>query len=176
MRYKYFLEDGLDEIEEDHFDKDKFNIFLSELTVLNQDYGYSVYLYGSYLDYIINRKPYTDINFLITNKNVLEIDKLKIFLTSFHHICKKHNIIYNLGYAISLRDSHINTNSKVMSIFNTPSTDVLSLYLYIVSGDWCTGTGLAMGETGLFKRKLSSNLPEVTREGRKSFPPPIKIV
>lgn len=181
MRYQYTLCDGvIDEIVEDHLDSQKFNRFINSLTKLNEGYQYSVYLYGSYLDYIINREPYSEISFIITNQQVLVIDELTLFLKNFHRICKKHNIIYRICYAVSLDNDHINKDSSSVSLFTIPETRIISYHSQIIPDAFNLKPLTPMSNTTLFEGVMDANMVNSVigglKKNRKTFPVPIKIL
>ena len=179
MKYKYYLSDGIDEISENRIDSTKFNNFLLELEKINLFYGYSVYIYGSYLNYLINRDAYYDINFLVLGKQMLEISELTEFLTKFHQLCKSIGMIYHLTYCSNITDSEINRNSEKVSVFNVEKTNILTLYKSIEVDSWNCEPFESLSNSKLYKgvmdENMINNILSNLRKHRKTFPAPIKI-
>lgn len=180
MRYQYILADQIDTIEENHLSAKKFNAFVEELKDINVGYEYSIFLYGEYLDFLINRNNYTTINFFITNKKIVELEKLYNFLNDFHQLCKKYNIIYNMFYGVNLIDENINKNSSNFGIFNILKTKYITLYKNIIPNAWSDNDLTNIVNSKLFEGVIDSGMMKKISgfkgQTRKTFPTPIKIV
>lgn len=132
MRYKYYLKNSVDTIDGEVLLKRNFDEFLIELKTLNEPYGYEIYLVGSYIDYLIKKEPYNDIDFIILAKKLIEIDALSEFFEGFHVLCKKYNIIYDMMYSMDITEDTVNTNNRVSAMLSSGSSKMIRFFEYKV--------------------------------------------
>ena len=64
----------------------------------------------------------------ITSEKILELNDLTQFFKSFHDICKKYNVGYNLMYSTDKNEGDFDLDVYNGSIFNTGSSKVIRLY------------------------------------------------
>ena len=65
MKYIYNFKDKTDIIDSGILRRDSYGLFTSEIIELNKQFNYSVYLFGSYIGYLINGDKYNDIDFIL---------------------------------------------------------------------------------------------------------------
>mgnify|MGYP003847294631 FL=1 len=128
MKYIYNFKDKTDIIDSGILRRDSYGLFTSEIIELNKQFNYSVYLFGSYIGYLINGDKYNDIDFILTSEKILELNELIQFFKSFHDICKKYNVGYNLMYSTDKNEGDFDLDVYNGSIFNTGSSKVIRLY------------------------------------------------
>jgi hypothetical protein len=177
MGHKYYLKNSIDYINNEPLMRGSYNSFVNEIKELNKSYNYSIYLFGSYISYLIERKKYNDINFIILSEKILEIDELTIFFTEFHKICKKYNVVYNLMYSTDKKAEDFDTNIYTYRLFNTDSR-VIRLYERIEGHNYWSSTFKPMVGTDLFEGILgpiTGNKPIEQMQMGVKFHYPIKI-
>lgn len=128
MIYKYYFKNSIDCIEREVLRRESYNNFINEVKELNQQYNYSIYIFGSFLGYLIEKTEYNDIDFIIMSQKILEVNELTQFFISFHELCKKYNIGYNLMYTTDKNSDDFNDNIYSGTIFKTGSSRVIRLY------------------------------------------------
>lgn len=179
MKAKYYLKNSIDYINKELLRRGSYDIFINEIKELNKSYNYSIYLYGSYIGYLIEQKPYNDINFIILSEKILEVNELTDFFNEFHKICKKNNVVYNLMYSADKKKEDFDNNIFSYALFNTGDSRVISLYERIESGNTTTSSFTPLVSTDLFEGTITSN--EITTKIIKKmqmgtkFHYPIKI-
>jgi hypothetical protein len=128
MQYKYYLKNSVDYIDNEILRRESYNSFIGELKELNKQYNYSIYIFGSYIGFLIEKSEYNDIDFIIMSEKILEINDLTQFFISFHEMCKKYNIGYNLMYSTDKKSEDFDNNLYSGSLFKTGSSRVIRLY------------------------------------------------
>lgn len=128
MRYTYYLKNSVDLIDNEILTRESYGRFVSEVKELNKQYGYSIYLFGSYIGFLIEKHEYSDIDFIILSEKILEINDLTEFFVKFHEICKKYNIGYNLMYSMDKKSDDFDSNLYSGSLFKTGSSRIIRLY------------------------------------------------
>ena len=177
MRHKYHFIDSVDEIENETLKRDSYYRFISEVIELNKEYNYSIYLFGSYIGYLIEKIPYNDIDFIITSEKILDTNELTKFFKLFHKICKKYNIGYNLMYSVDKKPEDFDTDLYSGYIFKGGFGKLIRLYEKIDTGKPnissftpLPGTELFEGTPSIIREKLIKKM----QMGVK-FYTPIKI-
>ena len=178
MRYKYYLKNSVDYIDNELLRRSSYNLFINEIKELNKSYNYSIYLFGSYISYLIEQKEYNDIDFIILSKKILEIDELTIFFTEFHKICKKYNVAYNLMYSTDKNVEDFDSNIYSYRLFKTGDSRIITLYERIEKQNYKSGLFKPMASTDLFEGIIGPMRNNKQIEGMqmgKKFHYPIKI-
>ena len=130
MRFTYNFIDNIDYINSEKLTIQSFKSLNDEIKKLNEKYGYDIYIYGSYLSYLINKTQYNDINFIaLLNEKMINLDELTDFMKSFHQLAKKYKIGYDLKFSLDLSSDMINTNKRKNTLFNG-KISIISLYEY----------------------------------------------
>jgi hypothetical protein len=130
MRFTYNFIDNIDYINSEKLNIQSFKSLNDEIKKLNEKYGYDIYIYGSYLSYLINKTQYNDINFIaLLNEKMINLDDLTEFMKSFHQLAKKYKIGYDLKFSLDLSSDMINTNKRKNTLFNG-EISIISLYEY----------------------------------------------
>lgn len=161
--------------------KQKFELFVDDLEIINKRFNYSIYLYGSYISYLQHRTTHRDINFLILGEKIIEIKMLVNFLSLFHTLAKQYNIIYDISYGVNLNIKNLDFSGKR---FNIIRGDIQLLYPYknmIMDGQVKFKTDLLrFGKSQLFHHFINAGVvtPKVVNNSinRTKFPIPIKII
>ena len=179
MRNYYYFKDSVDYIDKDILRKESYQNFINELTELNQKYKYSIYLFGSYIDYLIERKEYNDIDFIILSQKLMEIDELTEFFKKFHQLCKKYNIVYNMMYSTDKNKEDFNDIDQYSCyVFKTGESRVIRLYQKIENKEYKSMPFLPLPNSDLFEGILNSGVSQKAidkmQKGVK-FNYPIKI-
>lgn len=178
MRYKYYLKNSVDYIDNELLRRSSYNIFINEIKELNKNYNYSIYIFGSYIRYLIEQKKYNDIDFIILSEKILEIDELTIFFNEFHKICKKYNVVYNLMYSTDKKVEDFDNNIYSYRLFNTGDSRVIRLYERIEAENHRSSTFKPMAGTDLFEGimgPIGHNKPIEQMQMGMKFHHPIKI-
>jgi hypothetical protein len=129
MRCTYYFKDSVDTLLGDKLSKEDYDNFIQDVIIINKDYGFSLYLIGSYIDFLVsNNNKYTDINFIITNEKLLDLDELSVFFKKFHDLVKKYNFIYDISYIMDVSEDDINFNPKSLNLFNIKESRIISQY------------------------------------------------
>jgi hypothetical protein len=157
MKAKYYLKNSIDYINKELLRRSSYDIFINEIKELNKSYNYSIYLYGSYIGYLIEQKPYNDINFIILSEKILEINELTDFFNEFHKICKKHNVVYDLIYSADKKKEDFDNNIFSYSLFNTGNSRVIRLYKSIELDNYVLNPFTPLVGTNLFEGVITSN-------------------
>ena len=177
MKFTYYFKDTVDVINSGILKKESYNSFVSEVKELNTKFNYSVYIFGSYLGYIIERSEYTDIDFIILSKKILEVNELTEFFKSFHEICKKYHVGYNLMYSTDKNEGDFDTNLYSGYLFKSESSKMIRPYKRVDIGDKMGSEFLPLTGTDLYDGLLgqpTKKLIEKMQMGVK-FYTPIKI-
>ena len=130
MRFTYKFFDNFDTIDSKILGRSLFLNLIKEIKEINKNYNYTIYVYGSYLDYLIDGSKYNDINFIaLLNDKMVNLDELTDFMKSFHLLCKNNDVGYDLKFSLDLMEDMINTNNKNNILFNG-EIGIISLYQY----------------------------------------------
>jgi hypothetical protein len=128
MRFTYKFTNSVDYIDSERLNIKSFNLLIDDIKKINQEYGYDIYIYGSYLEYLVNRTTYSDINFIaLLNEKMIDIDQLTQFMKDFHLLMKQYKVGYDLKFSLDLNSDMINTNPKNNILFNG-EIGVITLY------------------------------------------------
>ena len=155
MRYKYYFKNSVDYIDKEILKRGSYSIFINEIKELNKDYHYSIYLFGSYIGYLIEQNEYNDIDFIVLSEKILEINELTNFFTKFHEICKKHNVTYNLMYSTDKKKEDFDDNLYSYELFKTGGSRVMALYQRIESDNYASGSFKPLDGSDLFEGVIS---------------------
>lgn len=129
MIIKYFLHNIVDSIQIKKLHYNEFTLFKNELRSISNKYNLSIYLVGSYLNYLNNHnKIYNDINFIIPSQKFIELDDLYIFLFEFHLLCKKYQMNYELKYLVNVKADELNFNIKEYRVLPQKPIQCIRLY------------------------------------------------
>lgn len=129
MIIKYFLHNNVDDIKIKKLHYNDFTSFKNELQSINNKYNLSIYLIGSYLNYLNDHnKNYDDINFIIPSQKFVELDDLYIFLFEFHLLCKKYQINYDLKYLVNVKEEELNFNIREYRVLPQKPIQTIRLY------------------------------------------------
>lgn len=173
MRHTYYFKDSVDNIDSEILTKSNYKLLVNDIIELNKDFHYPLYLYGSYIGFLIEKKEYNDINFIILSEKIIEVSDLTRFFLSFHQICKKHKVGYDLAYSIDKRTDDFDTDLYSGYLFKDGMGKLIRLYKSINSGisfEQLEGTDLYEGTLPPITQKLIKKM----QMGVK-FYTPIKI-
>jgi predicted nucleotidyltransferase len=151
MKYKYYFKNLVDYIDNEILTRDSYNNFITEIKELNEGYNYSIYMFGSYLGFLIEKREYNDIDFIIMSEKILEINDLTQFFISFHEICKKYNVLYNLMYSTDKKSEDFGDNLYSGSLFKTGTSRVIRLYERIEGGELTSTSFIPLIGSDLFE-------------------------
>lgn len=158
MKYTYYLDNGVtDSFITTKLTRNNYKLFVKDIKNLNSPYNFSVYLGGSYLGYLSGiNDEYKDVDFFIMGENLIDLNDLTSFMSTFHVLAKSYKIPYDLTYYMDINSDDLNHDNKALIPINQIKSKTIRLYSKKISFDVNSTTNyVKIPNTALFQGEQS---------------------